>query len=117
MAAPRVSSSKSFEVRTIATFDRQLKALAKKHSSLKHDYSKLLDELERDPFQGAALGNACYKRRMAIASKGKGKSGGARVILHIVLRDHLVWLLAIYDKAEIDSIPAAEIKRLLKEIP
>lgn len=94
-----------------------MKALAKRHASLKRDYAELLDELEQDPFKGSALGNACYKLRMAITSKGKGKSGGARVILHIVVQDDLVWLLAIYDKADMDSIPAAEIKRLLQEIP
>lgn len=117
MAGPRGNSSKNFEVRSIATFDRQLKALAKKHASLKRDYAALLDELERDPFIGTALGNACYKVRMAITSKGRGKSGGARVILHIVVREHRVWLLAIYDKADIDSIPMKEVKLLLKEVP
>lgn len=94
-----------------------MKALAKKHASLKRDYAALLDELERDPFIGTALGNACYKVRMAITSKGRGKSGGARVILHIVVREHRVWLLAIYDKADIDSIPMKEVKLLLKEVP
>ncbi|MBX2973224.1 MAG: hypothetical protein KF797_08985 [Flavobacteriales bacterium] len=117
MAGPRGNSSKSFDVRSIATFDRQLKALAKKHASLKRDYTALLDDLERDPFIGAALGNACYKVRMAITSKGRGKSGGARVILHVVVHEHHVWLLTIYDKADVDSIPVAEIKRLLDEIP
>ena len=117
MAGPRANSSRSFEVWTIATFDRQLKVLAKRHASLKSDYAALLDDLEHDPFMGAALGNACYKVRMAIASKGEGKSGGARVILHIMVHEHRVWLLSIYDKADIDNIPIREIKQLLKEVP
>ncbi len=91
MAGPQGKFSKSYEVRSIATFDRQLKALAKKYPSIKEDYADLLDDLERDPFKGSALGNACYKVRMAISSKGKGKSGGARVILHIVVSDSRVW--------------------------
>lgn len=37
--------------------------------------------------------------------------------MHIVVREHCVWLLAIYDKADIDSIPMKEIKLLLKELP
>lgn len=82
------------------------------------DFAALLDDLERDPFTlGASLGNACYKVRMAITSKGKGKSGGARVILHVVVREQRVWLLSIYDKAEMDSIPMKEIKQLLQEVP
>lgn len=54
---------------------------------------------------------------MAITSKGKGKSGGARVILHVVVREQRVWLLPIYDKAEMDGIPMKEIKQLLQEVP
>jgi hypothetical protein len=59
----------------------------------------LINELERDPQQGTSLGNNCYKIRISIASKGKGKSGGARVITHIFIKDGIVFLLTIYDKA------------------
>jgi mRNA-degrading endonuclease RelE of RelBE toxin-antitoxin system len=107
----------SFDVRTVATFERKLKALAKKYPSLKDDYALLLERLEEDPVQGAALGNSCYKIRMAISSKGKGRSAGARVIIHIVIRDRRVWLLTIYDKSDVGSISAKEIKQLLDEIP
>jgi hypothetical protein len=48
-----------------------------------------------------------------MASKRKGMSGGAWVILHIVVQDHWVWLLAINSKSDLDSIPEKEIKRLL----
>jgi hypothetical protein len=54
---------------------------------------------------------------MAILSKGKGKSGGARVITHLKVTSTNVYLLSIYDKSERESISHKELKALLKEIP
>lgn len=61
-------------------FERRAKMLAKKYRSFVDDYNAFLYELERNPFSGTPLGGNTYKHRMAIASKGKGKSGGARVL-------------------------------------
>ena len=61
-------------------FMRQFKRLAKKYPSLVSDYDTFKKELHENPFQGSDLGSGTRKVRMAIASKGKGKSGGARVI-------------------------------------
>ncbi len=58
-------------------FERQAKALAKKYKSFQKDYQTFLDEIEKNPFGGVALGRHTYKHRMQIISKGKGKSGGA----------------------------------------
>jgi hypothetical protein len=68
-------------------------------------------------FKGAAIANACHTLRRAMASKRKGKSGGVRVILHIVGQEHMARLLAINGKSDLDSIPEKEIKRLFEEIP
>ena len=65
----------SYNIAAIPNFKRELKKLAKKFPSLKDDFAKLLESLQEDPEQGTALGNNCYKIRMAITSKGKGKSG------------------------------------------
>ena len=65
------------------------------------------------------MGNGVRKVRMAISAKGKGKSHGARVITHtaiVSVEDGVVTLLAIYDKAEQDSITSKEIEQLLKEL-
>jgi len=70
----------SYEVRTIAPFDRQLKRLAKKYPSIKSEIAALVSSLRVDPLQGSAIGNGTYKVRLAIRSKGKGRSGGARLI-------------------------------------
>ena len=65
---------------------------------------------------GIALGNNCYKIRISIASKGKGKSGGARVITHIVVMKETVYLLSIYDKSNKDNLSDQELNLLLESI-
>jgi hypothetical protein len=53
---------------------------------------------------------------LAIASKGKGKAGGARVITHVQVVDSSVFLLSIYDKSEKEDIPDKDIIDLLSYI-
>jgi len=106
----------SYSVFTLRSFDKQLKRLVKKYPSLKKEYIDLIDSLEINPEQGVDLGNRCYKIRLAIASKGKGKSGGARVIAHLVIEDDAVYLLAIYDKSEKSTLTDSELAELLRQI-
>ncbi|WP_371199227.1 hypothetical protein [Flammeovirga sp. OC4] len=73
----------SYNVAVIPNFKKELKKLAKKYPSIKEDFAKLIEKLEVDPEYGTSLGNNCYKIRMAISSKGKGKSGGSRVITYV----------------------------------
>lgn len=107
----------SYDVVAIPPFDRQLKRLAKKYASLKSEFAKLLQGLEQTPEQGISLGNNCYKIRLAIASKGKGKSGGARVVTNFVVAENTVFLLAIYDKSEKEGITDKELDELLEHLP
>lgn len=107
----------NYSVLAIPPFDRQLKRLAKKYPSLKKEYAELLGSLAHQPDQGTPLGNHCYKIRLAITSKGKGKSGGARVITYVQVVHRSVYLLAIYDKAEQADIADTDLKNLLKLIP
>lgn len=72
----------SFEIKTIENFDRQAKQLAKHYMSFRDDYKTLLKELQKKPMAGTDLGGGIRKVRMTIASKGKDKSGGARVITY-----------------------------------
>jgi len=104
----------SYNVLTIMPYDKQLKRLAKKYPSLKIEFAELIESLEQQPEQGTPLGNNCYKIRISIASKGKGKSGGARVITNVVVAETSVFLLAIYDKSEKDNLKDSELKELLK---
>lgn len=72
----------SFKVIPTPTFAKSLKALAKRHRSLKEDVKAFVAELERNPLQGVELIAGIRKIRMAIKSKGAGKSGGASVITY-----------------------------------
>jgi mRNA-degrading endonuclease RelE of RelBE toxin-antitoxin system len=106
----------SYNVVTIPPFDKQLKRLAKKFPSLKTEYANLIESLELEPTLGTAMANSCYKIRVAIKSKGKGKSGGARIIAHVQVVENNVFLLAIYDKSEQKDISDNEIGYLLNFI-
>jgi len=103
----------NYNVLTIPPFDKNLKKLVKKYPSLKIEIAQLINELKVEPDKGTALGNDCYKIRLAIASKGKGKSGGARVITYFAITDTAVFLLSIYDKSQQSDIQDKELLRLL----
>ena len=107
----------SYKIKTIPKFEKELKRLAKKYPSLKAEYIELVQSLKQEPEQGTPLGNNCYKIRLAIASKGKGKSGGSRVITYVQVLQTTVYLLTIFDKSEKENIPDKELEALLKEIP
>ena len=99
-------------------FNRQFKRLAKKYKSLGNDYMNLRKDIVENPFLGADLGQGVHKVRMSIASKGKGKSGGARVLTLIVQvsDDAEVTLLTIYDKGEISNVSNSYIQSLIRNI-
>ncbi len=94
----------SFKVKTISVFERQAKRLMKKYPSLKKEIRELSVKLKEKADYGTPVGHNCYKIRLAIASKGKGKSGGARVITHVIFKNNIVYLLSVYDKSEIESL-------------
>ena len=108
----------SFNIVSLSSFDRELKQLAKKYPSLKKDYANLLDAIEANPKLGTSIGKNCYKIRLSITSKGKGKSGGARVITHLLINveAETLYLLKIYDKGDTDNITEVELKQLLVSI-
>jgi hypothetical protein len=106
----------SYKVKTIPYFDKQAKRLSRKFASFKEELLELIASLEKDPAQGTALGNDCYKIRIAIKAKGKGKSGGARAVTHVIAVKEDVYLLSVFDKSEKENISDDEIKQLLKDI-
>jgi len=97
-------------------FKKEAKRLIKKYPSLKSELAILNRDLSKDPKTGTPLGNDAYKIRLAIKSKGKGKSGGARVITYIITENSEVYLLTIYDKAELDTIDDKALKNLIKHL-
>ena len=101
-------------------FERGAKALRKKYPSFESDYDTFLNELEANPYGGESLGHHTYKNRMAIASKGKGKSGGARVLTYNLQQQSedeiIITLMTIYDKSDIDNVSDEYIKSLVRQI-
>lgn len=105
----------SYKIELSEHFKKEAKRLTKKYPSLKKELTELFKELEDNPTSGTPLGNNVYKIRLAIASKGKGKSGGARVISYVQINDVSVLLLSIYNKGEKDTIPNKEIQELIEK--
>jgi mRNA-degrading endonuclease RelE of RelBE toxin-antitoxin system len=106
----------SYKVIATPRFEKEIKRLAKKYHSIKSEYSELLDELEKEPNTGTPIGAHCYKIRLSIESKGKGKSGGARIITYVLVADTTVYLLSIYDKSEQADITDKELQQLVSSI-
>lgn len=103
-----------YKIELSENFKKEAKKLSKKYSSLKTDLANLFEELEKNPTIGVSLGNDIYKIRLAITSKNKGKSGGARIISFVKVTETTVLLFSIYNKGDKDSISDKEIEELIK---
>ncbi len=112
----------SVEIIITPYFERDAKKLIKKYRSLKDELQQLIEELEANPHTGTQIKEHVYKIRLAVKSKGKGKSGGMRVITYIDITfveiegTTDVHLLSIYDKSDRDNISNAYLSDLLGEI-
>ena len=104
----------NYNVELSLNFKKEAKKLVKKFPSLKQELDDLFTKLERNPTIGISLGNDIYKIRLAISSKNKGKSGGARVLSFVKITETKVLLFSIYNKGDIENLTDKEIKRLIK---
>lgn len=98
------------------SFTKPAKRLARRYPSFPTDLLRLIEELESNSLLGTSLGGNLRKIRLAIRSKGKGKSGGARVITYIYLEGSRIHLLTVYDKSERDTISSDELSRLVNDV-
>ena len=105
----------NYNIELSANFKKEARKLVKKYPSLKAELATLFTELEENPTLGTPLGNDIYKIRLAIASKNKGKSGGARVMSFVRVTNTSVLLFSIYSKGKKDSISDKEIQELIKD--
>jgi hypothetical protein len=94
-------------------FVKKLKDFAKKYPSIKKDFEKLLAQLQQYPRSGTPLGKDCFKIRLAIKSKAKGKSGGMRIITCVKIEGNSIYFLTIYDKSEQNNISDKDLKVLV----
>jgi len=76
----------------------------------------LKTELENNPTIGSHVSQNVYKIRMAISAKGKGKSGGARIISYVYMKNKQVFLLTIYDKSEKENISEKDLRAFIGEL-
>lgn len=106
----------NYNVKSIAVFEKQAKRLIKKYASLKNELLDLIQELKENPEIGTSIGQSCFKICLSIASKNKGKSGGARIITNFVVTEDTVYLLSIYDKSEKENLSNKELDELLEYI-
>jgi hypothetical protein len=103
----------SFNVIATSNFERKLKRLTKKYKSLSNDLAPIVEKLEQGSMAGTPIGKNCYKIRIAISSKSKGKSGGARMITYVRIHRSTVFLMDIYDKSEQANISDKELQMLI----
>ena len=106
----------SYSVIPIERFKKEAKRLIKKYPSLKSELTELNETLSGNPETGTSLGNNTFKVRIAIKSKGKGKSGGARVITYLVTEEKEIYLLTIFDKSEFGSIEDKILREIIQDL-
>lgn len=109
----------SYEIFRHKDFDAAIKPLAKRHRSIADDYADFLCGLQENPFQGVELCPNIRKIRMAITSKGRGKSGSARVITAnaiVAEREGKIALLTIYDKNDYSTVDVKIIRKMASEL-
>jgi mRNA-degrading endonuclease RelE of RelBE toxin-antitoxin system len=111
----------------IDDFNRDAKRLAKKYASLKGELKELEAQLLANPRMGILIRENTYKIRFAVKSKGRGKSGGLRIITHLIEleieisesemeQDITIILVAIYDKSEVQNIDDAYLRSVIEDI-
>jgi len=106
----------NFSIVPTGKFKKEAKRLSKKFPSLKAELAELNETLTNQPDIGTPLGNNSYKIRLAIRSKGKGKSGGGRVITYLINENKEVYLLTIYDKSELENIDDKTLKNIIQSL-
>ena len=110
-------SSMNCKIVVSSVFERSAKKLAKRYSFFRNDFAGFVSGLKDNPFVGTDLGHGLRKVRMAVLSKGKGKSGGVRIITFLIDKtenDVTIELLDIYEKSEISTLSDNDLKHLLK---
>lgn len=103
-------------VRMSEDFRAAYKRLKKRHRSLQQDFERLLASLLQNPMQGVELDGGVRKVRLAITSKGRGKSGGARVIVRVRIVADELQLLYIYDKADYENVSDIFLRDIMKRM-
>lgn len=103
-------------IRISEDFRVAYKRLKKRYRSFETDFELLLTSLLSNPMQGVELEGGARKVRLAIASKGRGKSGGARVIIRVRILNDELQLLYIYDKSDYENVSDSYLRDIMKRM-
>lgn len=106
----------NFEIIPTPNFEKEAKALRKKYPSFKSDLTLIAASLLENPIQGTEVYKNCYKIRFPIKSKGKGKSGGGRLVTCVKIIREKIYLLSVFDKSEKETVTDDFLKLLLKNL-
>ena len=99
-----------------AEFIRCAKPLLKKYKSLKSELKIFESDILSVPESGEPLGKSRFKIRISIASKGKGKSGGARIVYLLYPPSSSIFLITIFDKSSIENVSVSYLDQVVKEL-
>jgi mRNA-degrading endonuclease RelE of RelBE toxin-antitoxin system len=105
----------NLSIKTLSSFEKDVKKLFKKYKHIPSDLKVLKEELSQNPKSGIELGNRCYKIRLANSSIPTGKSGGFRIIYYYIDQDNNLYLMSMYSKSELENIDDNIILNILKE--
>lgn len=106
----------SYKLLPTRRFEKEIKRLVNKFPSLKFEFKELVATLSDNPELGTSIGSNCYKIRLNISSKGKGKRGGARVITYVYTTGQTLYFLTIYDKSEKADLKPNELKTMVSQL-
>src|SRR4030042_3528630 len=109
----------SYQIRTISSFEKAVKELAKKYRNLKKDLEQIIKSMEKDPYFGVAIPGyegVVWKLRIANTSAKRGKQGGFRIIYLIEKTIGTCYLLTIYSKTGKSDVSMEEIEDILKAL-
>jgi mRNA-degrading endonuclease RelE of RelBE toxin-antitoxin system len=80
------------------------------------EYFALQSYLAEHPEAGDIVPRSGGVRKVRWALAGRGKRGGVRVIYYWKQRDDEIWMLTLYAKNEVSTIPGHILKKIVEEI-
>lgn len=117
----------NYSIIVIDNFKKEAKPLLKKYPSLRNELEALQVQLLENPRMGVKITENLYKIRLAVKSKGRGKSGGMRVLTYVWeisveleedadKSETTIFLASIYDKSDEENVSDKDIERIIDEI-
>lgn len=80
------------------------------------EYSRLQQALIANPEAGDLIPGSGGVRKLRWGVGGRGKRGGIRVIYYVRTRRGQIWMLTLYAKNVVESIPAHVLRQIKEEI-